>query len=89
VWDSGDVLALLSDLGVQLVLCGHEHVPYVWLLDGVLVVNSGTVSSYRLRGYVRPSYNLVEVDHTQIRVDRQLETSPELAGMFTKSTWRA
>ena len=68
VWDSGDVLALLADVGVQLVLCGHKHVPYVWLLNGVLVVNSGTVSSYRLRGYVRPSYNLIEVDDRQIRV---------------------
>lgn len=107
VWDSGDVLALLSELGVELVLCGHKHVPYVWLINGLLVVNSGTVSSYRLRGYVRPSYNLVEVDESQIRVtfrypgsgerfaarfdrvERALETSPELAGMFTKSTWHA
>jgi Icc protein len=107
VWDSGDVLALLSDAGVHLVLCGHKHVPYVWLLNHVLVVNSGTVSSYRLRGYVRPSYNLIEVDEAQIRVtfrypgagerfaarldrvERELETSPDLAGMFTKSTWHA
>ncbi len=107
VWDSGDVLALLGETGVHLVLCGHKHVPYVWLLNGVLVVNSGTVSSYRVRGYVRPSYNLIEVDDAQIRVtfrypgsgerfaarlDRhelQLETSPELAGMFTKSAWHA
>jgi hypothetical protein len=32
------------------------------------VVNSGTVSSYRLRGYVRPSYNVIEVDAGRIRV---------------------
>jgi Icc protein len=107
VWDAGDVLALLAEVGVHLVLCGHKHVPYVWLLNGVLVVNSGTVSSYRVRGYVRPSYNLIEVDDREIRVtfrypgagerfaarlDRdelQLETSPDLAGMFTKSTWHA
>jgi 3',5'-cyclic AMP phosphodiesterase CpdA len=107
VWDSGDVLALLSDLGVQLVLCGHKHVPYVWLLNGVLVVNSGTVSTYRVRGYVRPSYNVIEVDEQEMRVTFRypgsgerfaarlardtlhLETSPELAGMFTKTTWHA
>ncbi|HEX6312178.1 MAG TPA: metallophosphoesterase [Acidimicrobiia bacterium] len=68
VWDAGDVLALLTDLGVHVVLSGHKHVPYVWLLNGVLVVNSGTVSSYRLRGYVRPSYNVIEVDDLRIRV---------------------
>jgi 3',5'-cyclic AMP phosphodiesterase CpdA len=61
VWDSGDVLALLGETGVDLVLSGHKHVPFVWLLNNLLVVNSGTVSSHRLRGYVRPSYNLLEV----------------------------
>ena len=107
VWDSGDVLALLHSLDVHLVLSGHKHVPHVWLLNGVLIVNSGTVSSYRLRGYTRPSYNVLEVTEEMIRVtlkypatgervaaelDRralQLHTSPELAGMFSKATWRS
>ena len=34
----------------------------------LLVVNSGTVSSHRLRGYVRPSYNLLEVTQDRIVV---------------------
>ena len=68
VWDSGDVLALLGEMGVDLVLSGHKHVPFVWLLNDVLVVNSGTVSSHRLRGYVRPSYNLLEVTRDRIVV---------------------
>jgi 3',5'-cyclic-AMP phosphodiesterase len=68
VWDAGDVLALLAELGVDLALSGHKHVPHVWLLNGVLIVNSGTVSSYRLRGYTRPSYNVIEVTHSSIRV---------------------
>ncbi|HEV3363330.1 MAG TPA: metallophosphoesterase [Acidimicrobiia bacterium] len=68
VWDSGDVLALLSEVGVDLVLSGHKHVPFVWLLNSLLVVNSGTVSSHRLRGYVRPSYNLLEITPDRIVV---------------------
>jgi 3',5'-cyclic-AMP phosphodiesterase len=68
VWDSGDVLALLSEAGVNLVLSGHKHVPYVWLINDVLVVNSGTVSSHRLRGYVRPSYNVIEVTEERVVV---------------------
>jgi len=68
VWDAGDVLALLPDCGVHMVLSGHKHVPFVWLLNGVLVVNSGTVSSHRLRGFVRPSYNVIEIDSHRIRV---------------------
>ena len=106
VWDAGDVLALLADLKVDIVLSGHKHVPHVWLLDRVLIVNSGTVSSHRLRGYTRPSYNVIEISADEVRVtlkypgtgerlagvlDRRsmdLTSSPELAGMFIKSSWR-
>jgi len=106
VWDAGDVIALLAEAGCDLVLAGHKHVPHVWLLNGILLVNSGTVSSYRLRGYTRPSYNVIEVTADTVRVtlkypgmgermaaelDRRsmvLHTSDELAGMFSKATWR-
>ena len=106
VWDAGDVLALLAELKVDMVLSGHKHVPHVWLLDHVLLVNSGTVSSHRVRGYTRPSYNVLEVTPEEVRVtlkypgtgervagvlDRRrmaLTSNPDLAAMFTKSTWR-
>jgi 3',5'-cyclic AMP phosphodiesterase CpdA len=106
VWDAGDVLALLVELKVDMVLSGHKHVPHVWLLDHVLLVTSGTVSSHRVRGYTRPSYNVLEVTADEVRVtlkypgtgeriggvlDRRrmaLSTNPDLAAMFTKSTWR-
>lgn len=106
VWDAGDVLALLAELKVDMVLSGHKHVPHVWLLDHVLLVNSGTVSSHRVRGYTRPSYNVLEVTPEEVRVtlkypgtgervagvlDRRrmaLSSNPDLAAMFTKSTWR-
>ncbi len=68
VWDAGDVLALLEDCGVDLVLAGHKHVPHVWQVGGILIVNSGTVSSYRLRGYTRPSYNVITVDDDEVAV---------------------
>jgi 3',5'-cyclic AMP phosphodiesterase CpdA len=106
VWDAGDVLALLAELKVDLVLSGHKHVPHVWLLDHVLLVTSGTVSSHRVRGYTRPSYNVLEIGPDEVRVtlkypgtgervagvlDRRrmaLSSNPDLASMFTKSTWR-
>lgn len=68
VWDAGDVLALLSELHVDLVLCGHKHVPNVWQLGEMLLINSGTASSHRVRGYTRPSYNVVEIDEERVRV---------------------
>lgn len=68
VWDAGDVLALLEDVKVDLVLAGHKHVPHVWQVGSMLIINSGTVSSYRLRGYTRPSYNVVRVDEESVEV---------------------
>ncbi len=68
VWDAGDVLALLEDSAVDVVLCGHKHVPHVWEVGGMLVVNSGTVSSHRLRGYTRPSYNVITIHPDRVEV---------------------
>ncbi|HEX2024139.1 MAG TPA: metallophosphoesterase [Acidimicrobiales bacterium] len=85
VWDAGDVLALLADVDVDLVLSGHKHVPYLWLLDEVLIVNSGTVSTYRLRGYTRPSYNVLEIGADEVRVSLHYPGSGEaLAGVLDR-----
>ena len=46
----------------NLVLSGHKHVPYAWRLENLFIVNTGTVSSLRLRGNTRPCYNVIEVD---------------------------
>ena len=89
VWDAGDVLALLGELEVDLVLSGHKHVPYVWLLNGLLVVNSGTVSSHRLRGYTRPSYNVIEVTRDAIRVTLKYPgTGERAAALLDRSRLR-
>ena len=32
--DAGDVMALLREVGVDLVLSGHRHVPYFWSISG-------------------------------------------------------
>ena len=69
VLDAGDVLALLRHLGVDLVLAGHRHVPYVWPVAGMLLVNSGTVSTLRTRGFPHPAYNLVRIDQGRISVE--------------------
>ncbi|HWC13621.1 MAG TPA: metallophosphoesterase [Actinomycetota bacterium] len=68
VWDAGDVLALLTELRVDLVLCGHKHVPNVWQFGEMLLVNSGTACTGRVRGYTRPSYNVVEIDDERVRI---------------------
>ncbi|HSK47157.1 MAG TPA: metallophosphoesterase [Coriobacteriia bacterium] len=68
VHDAGDLLKVLATNGVDLVLCGHKHVPNVWRLEDMLIVNAGTCCTHRLRGKVRPCYNILEVAGTEVRV---------------------
>jgi len=83
--DAGDMLRVLADAGVDLVLCGHKHVPNVWRLEDMLIVNAGTCCSHRLRGKGRPSYNIIEIDEDGNHV-RVLRKEPfvdaELAGDY-------
>jgi Icc protein len=69
VLDAGDVLAVLRGCGVDLVLSGHRHVPYVWPIAGMLLVHSGTVSTLRTRGFPHPAYNLVTVEAGRLAVE--------------------
>ena len=50
VMDAGDLLEVLIHAGVNVVLSGHKHVPYVWRLEDLYIANAGTVSSLRVRG---------------------------------------
>lgn len=68
VFDAGDMLRVLANCGTDMVLCGHKHVPNVWRLEDMLVVNAGTACSHRLRGRVRPCYNILEIDGSRVRV---------------------
>jgi len=71
VYDAGDAIECLQRAGVRLVLSGHKHVPYVWRLEDLFVVNAGTVSSLRLRGNTRPCYNVIEIDGTRVDIWRR------------------
>lgn len=71
VYDAGDLLEVLIGSGVQLVLTGHKHVPYVWRLENVYVVNAGTCASLRLRGHTRPCYNVVEIEGDEVKIFRK------------------
>lgn len=71
VYDAGDLLEVLLRVGVDVVLCGHKHVPHVWRLENLVVVNAGTVSSLRLRGRTKPCYNLIAVEDDRVRIYRK------------------
>jgi Icc protein len=50
VEDAGDVLGILDSSRCSLVLNGHRHVPWMWQLGDMVLFNTGTLLSRRVRG---------------------------------------
>jgi len=85
--DAGDVLAELVRFGVDIVMSGHKHVPYFWGLSGILICNSGTATTKRLRGLTPASWSEIEVDARSIRVFLHYEDGRrELACVRSRGT---
>lgn len=65
------ILSTFADMGVDLVLCGHDHQEAVNYVEhtrkGVIVSTAGTVSS-RSRGGIPSSYNVISIDPRSITV---------------------
>lgn len=59
--DASDVLGLLSKHKVDLALCGHRHVSWVWELNGMIVCNAGTACSNRTQYNIEQSFNLIKI----------------------------
>jgi 3',5'-cyclic-AMP phosphodiesterase len=68
ITDAGDLLAELSRLDVDVVLSGHKHVPFFWSVNGMLICNSSTASTSRVRGLTPPSWNEIQIDASTIKV---------------------
>ena len=67
--DSGDLLRIFIDYGVDFVLNGHKHVPNVWMIEKMVTLNSGTATTMKLRGNTYPSYNELLIDDCGIFVN--------------------
>lgn len=67
ITDAGDLLGELSRLDINVVLSGHKHVPFFWGLNGMLLCNSGTASTHRVRGLTPPSFTELQVDASFIK----------------------
>lgn len=85
--DAGDLLAELSKLDVDIVLSGHKHVPFFWGLNGMLVCNSSTATTRRLRGLTPPSWNEIRIDASTVKVYLHYEGGErELSLIFSLKT---
>ena len=87
ITDAGDLLAVLSRIDVDLILSGHKHVPFFWGLNGMLVCNSGTAATKRVRGLTPPSWNELQIDASTTKVYlHYADGRRELAVIFSRKT---
>ncbi|MCS6768612.1 MAG: metallophosphoesterase family protein [Candidatus Nitrosocaldus sp.] len=68
VLDAGDVLQTALEAGVNLVLCGHKHRPWIWQLGNLTIAYAGTVSSERMRGFFKNTYSIVDLRRDRIEI---------------------
>src|SRR5919197_589637 len=87
VLDAADVLLTLTDLDIDLVLSGHKHVPVFWGVHGLLICNSGTAGTRRVRAGSPPSWNELHIDAATIKVfTHYLDGRRELSVIFSRKT---
>ena len=87
ITDAGDVLAELTQLDIDVVVSGHKHVPYFWGINGMLVCNSGTASTRRVRGLTPPSWTELQMDASTIKAYLHYEDGKrELSLIFNLKT---
>jgi len=72
VVDAGDVLRTVLNSKVDVVLCGHKHRPWAWNFGTLTVVNAGTATSERVRGFFENSYNILTITNKQVQVDLKI-----------------
>ena len=72
VVDAGDVLRTILDTRVDVVLCGHKHRPWAWNFRNLTVVNAGTATSERVRGFFENTYNILTILNKKVDVDLKI-----------------
>ena len=72
VVDAGDVLRTILDNHVDVVLCGHKHRPWAWNFRNLTVVNAGTATSERVRGFFENTYNILTISNKKVNVDLKI-----------------
>jgi Icc protein len=73
VLDAGDMLRACLESGVDLVVCGHKHRPWMWNLGRLQIAYAGTACSWRYRGIFQDTYNIIDIDKKgEIKLDLKI-----------------
>jgi 3',5'-cyclic-AMP phosphodiesterase len=70
--DAGDTLRACLQSGVDLVICGHKHRPWIWNLGALQIAYAGTASSERYRGFFENTYNILNIKNGKVSVDMKI-----------------
>jgi 3',5'-cyclic-AMP phosphodiesterase len=89
ITDAGDLLAVLTQQDIDVILSGHKHVPFFWGLNGILVANSGTAATKRVRGLTPSSWNELQVDASTIKVYLHYANGTRQLAVIRSRTTRA
>lgn len=66
--DAGDVLKVCHDVGVNLVLSGHKHRPWIWCMEDTYFITAGTATTRRLKGRSYPCFNVLDLEGGELVV---------------------
>ena len=78
VVDASNVLRTVLDYRVDVVLCGHKHMPWTWNFEALTVVNTGTATSERVRGFFENTYNILNISNKKVQVDLKIVGGKQL-----------
>ena len=85
--DAGDILKTLTGHEVDLVLSGHKHVANVWKVNETVIANAGSLSSIKLRGKNKNSYNVYNITDDEIEIFlNEVDGEKFLFGKYPRNT---
>jgi 3',5'-cyclic-AMP phosphodiesterase len=70
--DAGDALRACLESGVDIVICGHKHRPWMWNLGRLLILYAGTACSWRYRGIFHDTYNIIDIEDGKVQADLKM-----------------
>lgn len=62
------VLRLFDDENVDIIICGHTHLPYTRVMDGKCLINAGSVGKPK-DGDVRAAYTLIKLTEGSLETE--------------------
>jgi len=76
--DAGETLDIILKNEIPLVLMGHRHVPWAVKIHKSLLVNAGTFSCTRTRAHFGNTFNIIEINNSDIIVKvKNIQTDKE------------